>query len=76
MSEENRFVFLKIENLREFKKTIRDIMKEEKWYRLLSVIIEHNQAFFAQNSSVQKKALNYKNRSKELITELRNAEEN
>ena len=76
MFEENRLVFLKIGDLREFKKTIRDIMKGEKWYRLLSVIIEHDQAFLAQNSSVQKKALDYKNRSKKLITELRNAEEN
>ena len=76
MSEENRPASLKVGDLREFKRTIRDTMEGEKWYRLLSAIIEHDQAFLAQNSSVQKKALDYKNRSKKLITELRNAEEN
>lgn len=76
MFEENLPASLKFEDFREFKKIIRDSTKGENWYRLLSVILEHDQAFLAQHYLVQKMASNYRNRVKKLTIELQNTKKN
>ena len=75
-SEEIRPASLKIGDLREFKRVIRDITEGEKWNRLLSAIAEHDQAFLSQHYLVQRKASECRKQSKKLATELQNAEEN
>ena len=40
--EEHRFVSLKIDDLKDFKRIIRDIIEEEKWYQFFSAIAEYD----------------------------------
>lgn len=75
-SDEDLPTSLKIEDVREFKRIIRDTTEGEKWYRFLLAIAEYDNDLFAQSYVHQKKAVEHRKQAKEFATRLQNTEEN